>query len=380
MKKILFIHQSSELYGSDKTLLSFLSSYNKSLLIPIVILPVEGLLKTEIEKLNIECHVIPVMKLHRKMFTFFNLFNFLNMYFYSIKKLKNLHSINNFDTVYSNTISVLIGFFFSKINKIHHIWHVHEIIDNSIIIKKIFTYFLSNKSNNLLIFNSRSTQEFWNITTIKNEVIWNGVYPPEESNRAETERVRKDFFHTSDAICIVLVGRINRWKGQNLLLNAFEKLKKIHEKILLIYIGSAPQGQEYLESELKKNIEKKGLKNFVRHIPFQSDIYPFQKALDIIVVPSTEPEPFGLVAIEGMFAKKPVVAANHGGLKEIVVDSETGFTFSPGSENELFFCLEKLILSSTLRIKFGENGFKRANQLFSLDTYVKNIENAVLNS
>ena len=48
-------------------------------------------------------------------------------------------------------------------------------------------------------------------------------------------------------------------------------------------------------------------------------------SIDIAVVPSTEPEPFGLVALEAMLAKKPVIAAKHGGLTEIIDENKTGF-------------------------------------------------------
>ena len=61
--------------------------------------------------------------------------------------------------------------------------------------------------------------------------------------------------------------------------------------------------------------------------PTKNEIWNYYDVLDISVVPSTEPEPFGLVATESMLSMKPVVAANHGGLSEIIVNNETGFFF-----------------------------------------------------
>ena len=69
MKSILFIHQSAELYGSDKTILMFISSLDKQQYKSVVILPFDGPLKREFEKNGIEVVIAPVLKLYRKMFT-----------------------------------------------------------------------------------------------------------------------------------------------------------------------------------------------------------------------------------------------------------------------------------------------------------------------
>jgi hypothetical protein len=69
MKSILFIHQSAELYGSDKTMLYFLSELDKTKYFPVIVLPFDGPLKVELEKKNIKVVIAPVLKLYRKMFT-----------------------------------------------------------------------------------------------------------------------------------------------------------------------------------------------------------------------------------------------------------------------------------------------------------------------
>ena len=74
--KIIFINQSSELYGSDKTLLDLVIGlkYNYNI-DPIVIMQQPGLLNLELDKHNIEYHYIPVLKLHKKMFSINYLFD-----------------------------------------------------------------------------------------------------------------------------------------------------------------------------------------------------------------------------------------------------------------------------------------------------------------
>jgi glycosyltransferase involved in cell wall biosynthesis len=173
---------------------------------------------------------------------------------------------------------------------------------------------------------------------------------------------------------IALVGRINSWKGQQLLLKAFHILSKKYSNIKLVFLGSAPPNQEIFVDNLKEKIKEFELDKRVVIIPFQNEIGKFWDSIDIAVVPSTEPEPFGLVVIEAMLAKKPVVASNHGGPTEIVVNNETGFLFEPNNENSLADSLEKLILNPELRNTFGENGNKRTISHFSLESHVQHFE------
>jgi glycosyltransferase involved in cell wall biosynthesis len=75
-----------------------------------------------------------------------------------------------------------------------------------------------------------------------------------------------------------------------------------------------------------------------------------------------------------MLSKKPVVAANHGGLKEIVVHNETGLLFEANNPIDLINQLEKLIINKELRINFGINGFNRVKKIFSTTNYINSFE------
>ncbi len=379
MKNILFIHQSAELYGSDKTLLNLVANLDKDKFFPIVILPNEGPLKIELEKENIKVIIAPVLKLYRKMFTPSNLLKFIKDYFKGIKTIKTIKKTYKIDFIYSNTLAVLLGFFYCFFYKTKHIWHVHEIIESPTIFTKFFRCFLNNSTNVVLIHNSVATSKFWNCKG-NNQVIWNGIAAFPEINPEEKEVIRKTILNSDNEIIFALVGRISRWKGQMLLLEAFNELIKTYQNIRLVYIGSAPPNQEHFLDSLKEKIENYGLIQKVKIIPFQENIHRLWQSIDVAVVPSTEPEPFGLVAIEAMMAKKPVVAANHGGLMEIVVDNETGFLVEPNNKEALKQALEKLINNPELRTTFGENGFQRATENFSIQKYVQKIEDILENN
>lgn len=381
MKTILVIHQSAELYGSDKTMLYFLSELDKTKYLPIIVLPFDGPLKIELEKNNIKVVIAPVLKLYRKMFTPKNIFKFIKEYYKGIKILNALNKEYKFDLVYTHTLAALIGILFAKKRNIKHLWHVQEIIAKPKVFNFLFKKILSLDCNHKVVYDSIATMNFWIENklklTEKSEAVWNGIETKNSKifTDAELNEVRENyFFATNNEIVIALVGRINSWKGQQLLLQSFETVIEKHKNIKLVYLGSAPPNQPIFETELRNKIKEYNLESNVILIPFQKEIEKFWNSIDIAVVPSTEPEPFGMVVIEAMLAKKPVIASNHGGPTEIIVENETGLLFEPNNHNSLSDALEKLIQDEQLRKLYGANGFKRVHNTFSLENHVNHFE------
>ncbi len=374
MINILFIHQSSDLYGSDRTLLLLLKHIDRKKFFPVVILPNVGPLKVELEKENIEVVIAPVLKLYRKMFSPKNLITFFTDIKKGLKICDDLDRKYNFDIIYSNTLAVLLGVFFARKAKIKHIWHVHEIIVHPKIFANLFPHLL-NKYADLVICNSISTKK--NLTDRigflkqKTLVVYNGVEINKEKNTASTEGI---FNFEKDSVIISLVGRISRLKGHKWLLETYLKYAKEMNNVKILFVGSPVIGQEYYLKEIEEIVKKNHLTNTVKILPFQKDLSQVWSITDIAIMPSTEAESFGLVAIEAMLANKPVIGSNHGGLTEIIVNNETGFLVEPNNEKQLSESLQKLIENEDLRKKFGNAGYQRAINQFSIDKYVSSIE------
>lgn len=379
MKNILFIHQSAELYGSDKTLLLLLKNLDKNKFKPIVLLPFDGPLKEALENENIEVVIAPVLKLYRKLFTPKNLIGFFKDIKAAFKIVNELHKKHQFTLIYSNTLAVLLGIMFAWKNNIKHLWHVHEIIEKPSLFKKAFVGLLSLKSNTHIVYNSQATKVFWELNKSiinKGVVIWNGIeINTPESSTSELFDIRKNLFLAQpNEIILALVGRISRWKGQMILLDAFNNLVQKNENIKLVFVGAPPPNQEKFQEDLEERITSFKLNDKVLIIPFQNEIHKIWQAIDIAVVPSTEPEPFGMVAIEAMLAHKPIVASNHGGLTEIIENNATGFLVTPNSVQDLVIALEKLIQNELLRKEMGEKGYLRVTTAFSVEQYVDSFE------
>ena len=94
-------------------------------------------------------------------------------------------------------------------------------------------------------------------------------------------------------------------------------------------------------------------------------------------MPSTEAESFGLVALEAMLAKKPVIASDAGGLKEVVEDRRTGILVNPNNEEALANAIIELAENPEMRKEYGEEGLMRAETNFTVKKYVDGLSNII---
>lgn len=376
MKNILIIHQSAEMYGSDKTLLLFLTNLDLTKYNPVVILPNKGPLYSEIQKLNIPLYTAPVIKLYRDIFKPLNFIKFIFEIFKALFFIKKLDSQYNFDYIYSNTIAVLSGFLYASIFQKKHIWHVHEIIEKPKIINKIFIFLLSRKINYKVIFNSIQTQFSWikenkafagNSVCIYNGLNFSSIKIP---NPIEVLKLKNEYQFNDQDLIIGIIGRISERKGHEILIHAISELKKNNCNIKLIIVGSCIDGQEFVLDNLKLLIDKLGLNNRISIFPFQDNIWNIWSFVDIACVPSIEPESFGLVAIEAMYAGKAVVAAKHGGLLEIIEENASGLLFKPNDVSDLVEKLRTLTKNSELRDQFGKRGKEIVKEKFSISNHM----------
>lgn len=377
-KTILFIHQSSDLYGSDKALLVLVKKLNKDLFLPIVVLPKNGLLYDELIREKIRVIITPVVNIHKKMFNLKGLFFLPFMLIKSILKLRRELKNTKIDIVQSNTVVVTLGFIYAKLMGIKHYWHIHEVMDKPKIAVKIFPT-LVNRFSDLTIFNSETTKESFCIVKPKirekSVVIYNGIDREKEKlSQKDVSELRMSLGFDESDIILGLVGRINKDKGHLLLLESFRKIVDKTDNVKLLFIGSSVEGKEKIFNKIENKIKNLQLENHVKIISFQKDIWKFLDLIDIAITPSTIKESFCLVALEAMLSEKPVIASDLGALKEVVKNNETGFLFDVNSAESLEEKISTLIENKSLRLEFGLRGKQRALNKFTLERYINQFE------
>lgn len=378
MKTILFVHQSAEMYGSDKVLLSLVEGLDRSHFRAIVLLPSEGPLLDELRARGITTHVVPIVKVSRASFSPKGLLQLPFKILQSLQAIGRLVRAEEVSVVHSNTLAVLSGALWARWHHIPHLWHVHEMIVHPRIARRLFPLFLRLWADRI-VSNSIATErlllEVEPALKPRSEIIWNGMDRVAPVNPAAALAFRQSIGLNTDELLVVLMGRINRWKGQTLLVDAAKRLRDDGVTgIRYLIVGSAPEGQEHFLDTLNEKIRTAGMDDAVTVMGFRNDIWPIWDAADIAVVPSTEPEPFGMVALEAMAAERPVIAAGHGGLLDIVVDGETGLLFTPGDAADFARCLKKLFDAPALRREMGVAACQRYQNTFSLGAYVSGFE------
>ncbi len=319
--KILCIHQGAELYGSDRSfalsIKTLREKYPKSTI--VVIIPKRGELIPLLEPFVNEITIQDVGAIQRSDF---------KKPFSTLKKLtsstfKAWKTLKDYDVIYMNTIVVfafLIASIFARKVVIHHIREIPTKSES-----KVFSL-LFKLNRSFLIFNSQYTMNsFVGLNRKSASVVLNGV------KAFESRNIVKDL----NTFNILIIGRINAWKGQLLAIEAFEALVVRFPHIRLRIVGSAIKGQEFFVEKILAEISTKKLEDKIEYVPFQSSPEENYYWADITLVPSTKPEPFGRVAIESLALGKPVIAANHGGLVEIIKSNYGGFLFNACDASDL---------------------------------------------
>jgi len=158
------------------------------------------------------------------------------------------------------------------------------------------------------------------------------------------EALRRSWGAGAGELIVLLPGRLTRWKGQEVLIAAMALLSRqtIMHGIRAVLAGDA-QGRTAYERELRSAIAAAGLSDHVSTAGHVSDMAAAYLAADIVVSASTQEEAFGRVAAEASAMGRAVIATDHGGARETVIDGVTGLLVAPGDAQALADALKSLV-------------------------------------
>ena len=165
---------------------------------------------------------------------------------------------------------------------------------------------------------------------------------------------------------VLLPGRLTRWKGQSVLIEALAKLRR--RDLRCIILGS-DQGRSGYRRELESLIVARGLGGIVRLIERAEDLPAAYMLSDVVVSASTEPEAFGRILVEAQALGRPVIGTDHGGSRETVVRGETGWLTPPGNADALAEAIDQAIgLTARQRLRVAEVCIAHVRAHFGKDT------------
>ena len=188
-------------------------------------------------------------------------------------------------------------------------------------------------------------------------------FAPKSVSQERIIRTIKENNLPEDRPIISLVGRITRWKGQHILVEAMSMLK--NKDAYALIVGS-DQGRVKYTEELKATAKKLGVENRIKFIGESFDIPALLMVSDVVLSTAIEPEAFGRAAIEGQAMGKIVLASNIGGSLENLVDGVSGRLFKSNDAKSLAEAMDwALSLPAEEKKKFSEAAIKNVHDNFT---------------
>ncbi len=196
------------------------------------------------------------------------------------------------------------------------------------------------------------------------ETIYLGATVPAPMT-AEQVAQRRGEFGIDDRFTVGVVGRISRFKGQHLLVEAVGLLKREGIPVRGLIAGHVMETAEM--SALQTMVKEAGLEDDLLFLGFQDDPARLIQCLDALVL-TTAKETFGLVLVEAMLLGVPVIGSDAGGVPEIIDHGRTGLLFESGSAAGLADAMRQLATDPASRLRIAAAGKQKAGSKFDRET------------
>lgn len=209
----------------------------------------------------------------------------------------------------------------------------------------------------------------------KISLLYVGVAETTRLSLNECRQLIKNEFDINSDFVIGMIGRIERGKGQHVLIDALALLNKAIPGLCVMMAGPI-MNQAYFE-KLLQQIENNHLTEQVKYLGVSKEPGKLMTCCDVVVL-TTYCETFGLTLAEAMRAGTAVIGTGAGGVLEIIKHNETGLLFEPGNAGQLAEGLSRLHAEPVLRAELAEAGKKYADEMFDEKKHFKNLEQVLV--
>jgi glycosyltransferase involved in cell wall biosynthesis len=249
------------------------------------------------------------------------------------------------------------------------VWHIHDYVRTRPIMSRLLR--LLAKRCTAAIVNSRSVATDLSALAPNLQVV--PIYNAIDLKRFAPDGKRLDLDALAGlspappgTVRVGLVATFARWKGHKVFLQALSRLPS--DAPIRGYIIGSPiyqtSGSQWSLRDLQQEAERLGLAGRIGFTGFVDDAAAAMRSLDVVTHASTEPEPFGMVIIEGMACGKAVIASQGGGAVELFEDGKDAVGHAPGDVDALAEQISRLASDGNLRAALGAAGRARVEQLF----------------
>ena len=390
-RRIVFIDHTAALGGGEIALLNLVRHLDRSRHEPLVILFSDGPLVEKLRALGVAVHlfslspgVVAARKDSLGVATLLRVGDLLSALLRTYR-LAGLIRALKADVVHANSLKAdIIGGVAGRLAGAKVIWHVRDRIAEDYLPPRVASLFrgLCRIVPHVVVANSAATLRSLGVDSTSVDAIAPGasfssrcqvVHDGTPPGAALDDRIDHGEGR-GDLIRVGLVGRICRWKGQHVFLQAADKVRRQFPHARFLIVGAPLFGEEDYEGELRALATALDLDGIVEFTGFRENISELIGGLDLLVHASTIGEPFGQVVIEAMAAGKPVVATNGGGIPEVVVDGVTGLLAPMGDAPAMADAICRLIGDRDAAREMGRRGRQRVLEHFTIEKTAANVE------
>ncbi|WP_170834915.1 glycosyltransferase [Terriglobus roseus] len=371
--KILSVNNTSDLYGASRCMERLFRQFVLAGHEVHAVLPGTGPLVALLRSSGVQVHIQPGISIvdRARMRTAWGVVSFAVSTPLSVLRLAWLIGRLRIDVVHTNTVVMPTPAFAAYLMGVPHVWHVREILSEFEAFWRPFQHVVTGLSNSVIAVSQSVRQQFLPGLQHQVTVIYDGLGDEAATvNEAYRTALRERF--CADALLVGVVGRIKfHRKGQEILVQAVSLLKGKYPEARFLVVGSPPPRSPDELGRLSALMEECGVRERFTLLGEIDDPASLFAALDITVVPSVHPEPFGCVVIEAMAVGTPVIGSDCGGIAEQIVDGQTGLLFKPGDAAALAIALDRMLSDADLRYRMSQQASIRMKTCFRTeDTFL----------
>jgi len=341
----------------------------------LVVLPVEGKICEHFKKQSIEVAIIPFVNETyypgEDPSIFKKAAKFLYNWYIVLKYTKNLKRNRN-TIIHSNSSATFIGAYFSLWLRVPHVWHLREFGFDDYKLTynfgyKYFNYWMNKAQAVVAISKAIFNRRVKHTKARHKEIIYNGVISVHQllnrsSNVPDVSRLQ------NDKITFGIIGLINKEKGQENAIDAFNKFVQQHINAELIIAGTGIN--EYVDM-LTEKVKQLRLQKHIKFIGFVENTNEFYLSINCLLMCSKH-EAFGRVTIEAMSNAVPVIGYNNGGTPEIIEHAYNGLLYQNG-ETELTEMMNIVAKDRKLLYQMAQNALKTVKEKFTIEAYAEKV-------
>ena len=249
----------------------------------------------------------------------------------------------------------------------HLVTTFHNAYDTSSWLKRRYNSVMAEGERVIAIsrFVAEHAAQVYHVPPERLRVIERGVdfsrFDPERVSAERVIQLAREWRLPDGMPVVMLPGRLTRWKGQLVLIDALARLDRRNLRSVL---GGAGTGR--YRRQIEETIVKRRLSDIVHVVDECRDMPAAYMLADVVVSASTRPEGFGRVIAEAQAMGRPVIATDHGGAREILLDDETGWLVPPNDPQALADAIAKALdLPASKRLTLAERSIARMRANFT---------------